>query len=105
MLTPSFGSKLHFLLEAKRKELVDVARMIVPSQMSHHAEAEACDLLMEVEQLDQLIQYVDETAYPRVCLYLTSCVPYVPDPENTNLLHTALSIFRKFEQLPQVYMF
>ena len=79
--------------------------MIVPSQMSHHAEAEACDLLMEVEQLDQLIQYVDETAYPRVCLYLTSCVPYVPDPENTNLLHTALSIFRKFEQLPQVYMF
>jgi len=87
--------------EAKRKELVDVARMIVPSQMSHHAEAEACDLLMEVEQLDQLIQYVDETAYPRVCLYLTSCVPYVPDPENTNLLHTALAIFRKFEQLPQ----
>ena len=29
---------------------------IVPSQMSHHAEAEACDLVMEVEQLDQLIQ-------------------------------------------------
>ena len=24
--------------------------------MSHHAEAEACDLVMEVEQLDQLIQ-------------------------------------------------
>jgi len=87
--------------EDKRKELVNVARMIVPSQMSHHAEAEACDLLMEVEQLDQLIQYVDETAYPRVCLYLTSCVPYVPDPENTNLLHTALDIFKKFKQLPQ----
>ena len=38
----------------------------------------------------------------RVCLYLTSCVPYVPDPENTNLLRTALRIFIKFNQLPQV---
>lgn len=85
----------------KRKELVKIALFIVPSQMSHHAEAEACDLVMEVEQLDQLLQYVDESAYPRVCLYLTSCVPYVPDPENTNLLRTALDIFKKFNQLPQ----
>ena len=38
----------------------------------------------------------------RVCLYLTSCVAYVPEPENTNLLLTALAIFRKFNQLPQV---
>ena len=38
--------------------------------MSHNAEAEACDALMEVERLDDLDQYVDETAYTRVCLYL-----------------------------------
>jgi len=87
--------------EDQRKELVKVAMLIVPSQMKHHAESEACDLVMEVEQLDQLIQYVDESAFPRVCLYLTSCVPYVPDPENTNLLRTAMQIFRKFNQLPQ----
>lgn len=30
-----------------------------------------------------------------------SCVPYVPDPENTTLLMTALQLFRKFKQLPQ----
>ena len=30
-----------------------------------------------------------------------SCVPYVPDPENTNLLKTSLAIFRKFQQYPQ----
>jgi len=87
--------------EATKATLVTLAKLIVPSQMKHHAEAEACDLLMEVEQLDLLQQYVDESAYSRVCLYLVSCVPYVPEPENTNLLKTALSIFRKFNQFPQ----
>ena len=37
-----------------RKTLVTMAKLIVPSQMKHHAEAEACDLLMEIEKLDQL---------------------------------------------------
>jgi len=86
---------------AIKTQMVEMAKNIVPSQMKHHAEAEACDLLMEVEQLGLLQQYVDESAYNRVCLYLVSCVPYVPDPENTNLLTTALSIFRQFKQFPQ----
>merc|ERR1711902_156192 len=51
-------------------------------------------------RLDFLEQYVDKTAFNRVCLYLTSCVPYVPEPENTNLLNTALQLFRKFDQYP-----
>merc|ERR1712117_152414 len=84
-----------------RNTLVTMAKLIVPSQMKHHAEAEACDLLMEVEQLDLLQQYVDQDAYNRVCLYLVSCVPFVPEPENTNLLKTAFQIFRKFDQYPQ----
>lgn len=40
--------------------------------MKHNAEAEACDLLMEMERLDLLAQYVDAESQPRVCLYLTS---------------------------------
>lgn len=87
--------------EATRTKLVDLAREIVPYNMAHNAEAEACDLLMEIERLDLLDQYVDESAYPRVCLYLTSCVPYVADPENGTLLHAALKLFRKFGQYPQ----
>ena len=87
--------------ENRKSELVELAKKIVPSQMKHNTEAEACDLLMEVEQLDLLHQYVDEDAYNRVCLYLVSCVPFVPDPENTNLLKTAFQIFRKFNQFPQ----
>lgn len=84
----------------KKKELIDLVKQIIPSQMKHHAEAEACDLLIEVERLDLLEQYVDKAAFHRVCLYLTSCVPYVPEPENTNLLNTSLRLFRKFDQYP-----
>lgn len=43
---------------------------IVPYLMEHNAEAEACDLLMEVEKLDNLPSYVLDSAYSRVCLYL-----------------------------------
>ena len=57
--------------EALRLKLVGLARQIVPYNMAHNAEAEACDLLMEIERLDLLEQYVDESAFPRVCLYLT----------------------------------
>jgi len=88
--------------DAERKtQLMDLVKRIVPAQMKHHAEAEACDLLIEVERLDLLQEYVDKQAYNRVCRYLTSCVPYVPEPENTNLLHAALKLFRKFEEYPQ----
>ena len=87
--------------QQKREQLSNLVKQIIPYQMTHNAEAEACDLLMEIEQLEMLEQYVDDAAHNRVCLYMSSCVPYVPDPENVNLLKTALSIFRKFQQWPQ----
>ncbi|XP_074660514.1 26S proteasome non-ATPase regulatory subunit 2-like [Tubulanus polymorphus] len=88
--------------DAERREiLLKLVKEIVPYHMDHNAEAEACDLLMEIEMLDMLKEYVDDAAHSRVCLYLTSCVPYVPDPENTNLLKTALELFRKFEKHTQ----
>lgn len=84
-----------------RGRLIDLVKQIVPYNMAHNAEADACDLLMEIEKLELLEEYVDENAYPRVCLYLQSCVPYVPDPENMNLLKTALKLSRKFSQHTQ----
>ncbi|GAB6029032.1 26S proteasome non-ATPase regulatory subunit 2 [Chamberlinius hualienensis] len=83
-----------------REKLLALVKEIVPYNMAHNAEAEACDLLMEIERLDFLHDYVDESGFPRVCLYLISCVPYVPDPENTNLVKTALNIFRKYNKYP-----
>ena len=49
--------------DATKERLVALVREIVPSQMKHHAEAEACDLLMEVERLDLIHNYVDAQSY------------------------------------------
>lgn len=54
-----------------KEKLISLARQIVPYNMAHNAEAEACDLLMEIERLDLLEEYVDDNIYARVCLYLT----------------------------------
>ncbi|CAB4057994.1 PSMD2 [Lepeophtheirus salmonis] len=67
--------------DVNKDALLGLVKNIMPYQMKHHAEAEA--------------------SYNRVCLYLTSCVPYVPSPENIQLLETSVKIFRKFEQYPR----
>ena len=87
--------------EDMSKKLIGLVHEIVPYNMAHNAETEACDLLMEIERLDLLERYVDESAYQRVCLYLTSCVPYVADPENHTLLQEASKLYKKFNQFPQ----
>lgn len=84
-----------------RNRLIDLVKQIVPYNMAHNAEAEACDSLIEIERLDLLEDYVDENSYERVCLYLQGCVPFVADPENVNLLKTALKLARKFNQHTQ----
>ncbi|XP_071957164.1 26S proteasome non-ATPase regulatory subunit 2-like [Antedon mediterranea] len=85
----------------EKEKLLYLTREIIPYHMNHNAEAEACDLLMEIDRLDLLESFVDNDAFSRVCLYLTSCVNYVPEPEDSTLLHTALGIFRKFDRYPE----
>uniref|UniRef100_A0A8C2ZF32 26S proteasome non-ATPase regulatory subunit 2 n=1 Tax=Cyclopterus lumpus TaxID=8103 RepID=A0A8C2ZF32_CYCLU len=87
--------------KTQQETLLKLVREIVPYNMAHNAEHEACDLLMEIERLDMLEDYIDETAYSKVCLYLTSCVSYVPEPENSALLRCSLNIFRKFNRYPE----
>ena len=41
--------------------------------LEHSAEAEACDLLMEIERVELIVELVAEDIYERVCLYLTRC--------------------------------
>eukprot|EP00047_Mylnosiga_fluctuans_P003079 m.227386 g.227386 ORF g.227386 m.227386 type:complete len:912 (+) comp11577_c0_seq1:124-2859(+) len=85
-------------------QLIRLAAEIVPYCMKHNAEAEACDLLMELERLDLLAPHVDDKSYERVCLYLFSCVPYVAEPEDTLLLQTCLDLYSRFGQWPQAML-
>jgi len=81
-------------------DLLLLVDKIVPYNMQHNAESEACDLLMEVEQLERLMEHVDETNFERVCTYLISCADYVPEPDNTQALTVALQIYQKLERSP-----
>ena len=53
-------------------DLVAIAREVIPFNMQHNAEADACDLLMELERIGDIVEHVDKTNYARVCLYLST---------------------------------
>lgn len=53
-----------------KEELIKLAKDIVLFYVNHNAEAEACDLLMEIENVELLIEYSEKETYQRVCLYL-----------------------------------
>jgi 26S proteasome regulatory subunit N1 len=59
------------LKEVTIDQLVALAMEIIPYDMQHNAETDACDLLMEIERLDKVEEHTDENNFQRVCLYLT----------------------------------
>lgn len=59
------------LSDGKRhQELLDLALLIVPFSLKHNAEADAVDLLLELESISKLPQFVDKDTYGRTCLYM-----------------------------------
>uniref|UniRef100_A0A8C8CD71 26S proteasome non-ATPase regulatory subunit 2 n=1 Tax=Oncorhynchus tshawytscha TaxID=74940 RepID=A0A8C8CD71_ONCTS len=52
--------------KAQQETLLKLVKEIVPYNMAHNAEHEACDLLMEVEKLEMLELYIDDNAYAKV---------------------------------------
>jgi 26S proteasome regulatory subunit N1 len=50
--------------------LLKLALNITPFFLSHNGEADACDLLLEIEAIDKILDFVDENTFSRVCLYL-----------------------------------
>uniref|UniRef100_A0A7N6F9A1 26S proteasome non-ATPase regulatory subunit 2 n=1 Tax=Anabas testudineus TaxID=64144 RepID=A0A7N6F9A1_ANATE len=52
--------------KAQQETLLKLVKEIVPYNMAHNAEHEACDLLMEIERLDMLEHYIDENAYDKL---------------------------------------
>eukprot|EP01088_Endostelium_zonatum_P017554 TRINITY_DN5224_c0_g1_i1.p1 TRINITY_DN5224_c0_g1~~TRINITY_DN5224_c0_g1_i1.p1 ORF type:complete len:968 (-),score=277.39 TRINITY_DN5224_c0_g1_i1:82-2985(-) len=82
-------------------QLLQLVDQIIPFNMTHNAEPEACDLLMEVEQLPRIIDHVDTTNFERVCAYLIACSSYVPEPTDTETLKVALDVYKKMEKFPE----
>jgi 26S proteasome regulatory subunit N1 len=86
--------------QAQTKAIIDQALQIVPFFMTHNAEADACDLLLELELIERLPEFVDKNTFNRVCLYILGCVPYVTPPDDVIILRTAHKIYKKFDQIP-----
>lgn len=83
------------------QELLDLARTLVPHFLSHNAEADAVDLLSELERIQEVPQYLDENTYSRVCLYMVSMVNLLTYPEDQQFLRTAHDIYMQYDKLPQ----
>lgn len=81
-------------------DLIKLAEEIVPFDMTHNAEHEACDLLLEIEKLDKIVQYVDDNNFSRVCLYLLQCSYYLSEPDDSIAIKVTLDIYLKMKQWP-----
>jgi len=83
LLAEDDARKIEGLLPMDR--IMQVVEVIVSYYMTHNSESEACDLLLEVELLENIIKYCDLLNYERVCLYLLTCAGYHPSPEDINI--------------------
>ena len=56
--------------DASTDDLLKLALEVVPFLLKHNADADAVDLLLELESIEELPQFVDKDTYERVCLYM-----------------------------------
>ena len=82
-------------------ELADMAMALVPYFLKHNAEADAVDILSELEIIDQIEKFLDEDTYHRVCMYMVSMVPLLAYPDNDKFLRTAYQIYKQYKQYTQ----
>jgi 26S proteasome regulatory subunit N1 len=82
-------------------DLVDLALTLVPLFLKSNQEADAVDLMSELEIIDELPKFVDENTYGRVCLYMVSMVNLLTYPENEQFLRVAHGIYKNYKQYTQ----
>lgn len=87
--------------EKDAQELIDLSHVLVPYFLSHNAEADAVDILSELERIQEIPQYLDENTYTRICLYMVSMVNLLTYPEDQQFLRTAHDIYKQYNKLPQ----
>ena len=74
---------------------------IIPFNMKHNAESDACDLLMEVDRLSQIKEFISEDNVSRVSSYVLSCAEYFHDQEERDrAYHTIFDCHMKTSQYP-----
>lgn len=83
------------------QDLIELALSLVPYFLRHNAEADAVDLLSELEMIEEISNFVDENTYPRVCLYMVSMVNLLTYPEDHQFLRTTHDIYMRYNKFTQ----
>lgn len=101
-------------------DIATVTEQLVAFFLRHNAEPDACDLLIEVDKVEALVEAVSKAEadlansvamgegqglesvidYERVCRYLTSCVPFEPFPADHRILKVVFAIYLAQDNLP-----
>jgi 26S proteasome regulatory subunit N1 len=84
-------------------DLLDLVHVIVPFHIRQHSEHEAIDLLLEVDHLGEILNFVDAASAPRICRYLLSCADFLPEGEEAEVLKVAERVCRKAEMWPDAF--
>lgn len=83
------------------KDLIDLATTLVPIFIQSNQDADAVDLMSELEIIEDIPKYVDGETYARVCLYMVSMVNLLTYPDNETFLRTAHKIYMEYKQYTQ----
>ncbi|KAK0914007.1 proteasome regulatory particle base subunit [Friedmanniomyces endolithicus] len=83
------------------EDIADLTRTLVTFFLKHNAEADAVDVLSELEMIEEMKKFVDKDTWARVCLYMVSMVPLLTYPDNDRFLRTAHDIYVQYKQLAQ----
>ncbi|KAI5362957.1 putative armadillo-like helical, 26S proteasome non-ATPase regulatory subunit RPN1 [Septoria linicola] len=87
--------------ERDSEDITSLALTLVPFFLKHNAEADAVDILSELEMIEHIKDHLDENTYSRVCLYMASMVPLLTYPDNDRFLRTAHDVYLQYKQYTQ----
>lgn len=87
--------------EKDSEDITSLALVLVPFFLKHNAEADAVDILSELEMIEHIKEHLDENTYSRVCLYMASMVPLLTYPDNDRFLRTAHDVYLQYKQYTQ----
>ena len=81
-------------------DLLDLVKIIAPYLIKQRCESDAIDLLIEVDCINDIKDFINENNYKKICLYLLSIANYSADTEEyRETLELVYSIyFSKFHQ-------
>nr|CAI5859797.1 unnamed protein product [Callosobruchus analis] len=84
--------------ETSSTMLMPLINDILTFNCTHHAEIQACDLLMEIDLLAMLPEYMSRNTYERMCMYLSSCSKYVDDVERGKIMRLICEQYLRFNE-------